>query len=109
MAWYAKFDGVDGSTKDGASNTLLLAEMDSFKFLPEKEDEVLVAFEFGDKDLDATVARTNKPSLVVKFDIGGAPSAPEHDQYLGAVDDDAGKPSLVVKLDIGGPPLSVLE
>jgi len=54
MAWFAKFDGVNGSKKatDGASNTLMLAEMDTLKFMPEKEDEVLVAFEFGDKDHD---------------------------------------------------------
>jgi hypothetical protein len=114
MAWYAKLDGVDGSAKDGTSNTLMLAEMDSWKFMPATEDEVLVAFEFGDKDhdvdgrdflvwqrnpghplgdddlslqgplgeLDATVPRINKPSLTVKFDIGGVPGSLEDDLDL---------------------------
>lgn len=73
MAWFAKFDGVDGGPKvtDGTSNTLMVAEryaidetpagtrlfvgnlsIDSVDFVPGKGDEVLVAFEHGDVQHD---------------------------------------------------------
>jgi hypothetical protein len=108
MAWYAKFDGIDGSVKDGTSNTLMLAEMDAFKFLPEKEDEIPVAFEFGDTDHNAD----GRDFLVWQRNMGSQPDgdglslpllgeAPPQDAELTVPR--TGKPSLVVKLDIGGP------
>jgi hypothetical protein len=75
VAWYAKFDGVDGSfdASDGTSNTLMVAEryriegdetpaghrlfvgnltVDSFDFVPVVDDELLVGFEHGARDTD---------------------------------------------------------
>jgi len=47
MAWFAKYDGVDGSPMaDGLSNTFSFGERPIF--VPETGDEVLVGFEFGD-------------------------------------------------------------
>jgi hypothetical protein len=119
MAWSAKLDGVDGSAKDGTSNTLMLAEMDAFKFMPATEDEVLVAFEFGDKDHD--VLAWSPPTSpgpnagAYGFFLRNQPVPADYNadwDGLGdmtALGEDANKPSLIVKLDIGGPSGSVLE
>jgi hypothetical protein len=76
MPWYAKYDGVDGSVdaRDGTSNTIMFAEryrieggetssgnrlfvgnltMDTFEFVPEIADEVLVGFEHSAQEHSA--------------------------------------------------------
>jgi hypothetical protein len=107
MAWYAKMealkDGLKG--KETASDTFVFADLDIFDLLPAKEDQVLVSFEFGDKNHDVDgrdflvwqrggnyqpdadnlttpPSVENKPSLIVKFDIGGPPGSVEPDLDL---------------------------
>lgn len=111
MAWYAKFDGVDGRAKvtDGTSNMFNLAEMDSFSFVPERKDSVPLTPASVDMVLD--VLPSAGPNAGARgFFLTKQPTPIDYNidrdapgDMIAVVDDAAGKPSLVVKLDIGGP------
>lgn len=111
MAWYAKFDGVDGSAQvtDGTSNLFHLAEMNSFNFVPERKGAAPLTPAAVDMVLDVLPSAgpnagaygfflTKQPTPI---DYNADRDAPG--DMIAVVDDDAPKPSLIVKLDIGGP------